>query len=211
MPNLPIQLLTIAADIVIIVFAFYYLLRFRSKEKEVEKKEKKIDSNYHQIVDNALTKERRILDDATEEADQIIHNAKFLKDSTQEAVDLALQKMVSEIQKSSIDTAGKFMESYTSSLKTLAGTSLDDFQNVAKALEGDLQKQMKEFKESVLPNMEKEIEDYKKIRLKESEETISKIVEAASQEFFNKSITVEDHEKLLIDSLEKAKAKGAFD
>ena len=166
--------------------------------------------NYHQIVDSALAKERKILEDATLEADQIIHDAQFIRDSSKRAVNQALETMVHDVQKESIHTASNFMNSYSVSLKDLASSSLTDFENIAKGLEGDMQKQIQEFRQTLLPNLEKELEEYKKIRLKQSEETITNIVQKASQEFFNKSIAIEDHQKLLIDALEKAKAEGIF-
>jgi hypothetical protein len=36
-------------------------------------------------------------------------------------------------------------------------------------------------------------------------------VQKASSEMFNKSISTEDHQKLLMESLEKAKSEGVFD
>jgi NAD+--asparagine ADP-ribosyltransferase len=119
--------------------------------------------------------------------------------------------MVAHIQKESIETASKFMSSYSDSLKELASTSLVDFENVAKGLEGDLQRQIKEFRETLLPDLKKELEDYKQIRLKQSDEIINQVIQKASQEVMNKSISLEDHQKILTDALEKAKTEGVFD
>ena len=211
MPILPIEILTIIADVVIFIFVGYYAYTLRKKEKEVDKIEKKEDADYHKIVDNALTKERQILEDATQEADEIISSAEYVRQSSKEAIDHALQELVKQIQKESISTATGFMTSYSDHLKNLATSSLTDFEDVSKALQADLQKQIKDFRESLLPDLEKELDEYKKMRLKQSEETIAKIVQKASSDIFNKSISLEDHQKLLIASLEKAKAEGVFD
>jgi len=211
LPVTYVQLVTIIADLVIFVFAGYYFLKLRSKEKKIEQTETKVDTNYHKIVDDALSKERRILEDASMEADQIVTNAQYVKQSSKEAIDQALSELVKEIQKESVDTASKFMADYSTSLNQIATTSLADFRTAASGLSADLQKQIKDFRATLLPDLEKELEEYKKERLKQTEATITKIIEKASREVFNQSISLEDHQKLLADSLEKAKAEGVFD
>jgi hypothetical protein len=210
MPILLVEFFIITINLAIFIICGYYLLKIRSKENELEKKTGVVDANYHQIVDNALSKERIILNDAAAEADKILVDAEYVKKSAEAAVDKALQQMVANIQSESTKTAGNFMSSYSNSLSGLANNSLTDFKTVAKTLEGDLQKQMQEFRDTLLPNLEKELENYKQIRLKQSEELINRIVQTAAEEIFNKSISLEDHQKLLFDCLEKAKAEGVF-
>jgi len=211
LPEVYFQVLILFFDLVILIFAVYYFLQLRSKAKKIEQAETKVDTNYHQIVDDALSRERKILEDAAMEADRIVTNAEYVKQSSKEAIDQALSELVKQIQKESVDTATGFMNDYSSSLKQLATTSLTEFQTIALELEGDLQKQIKNFRESLLPNLEKDLEEYKKMRLKQTEEMVTKVVEKASQEVFNKAISLEDHQKLLTDALEKAKAEGVFD
>lgn len=210
MPELPLQIITLTADIVIFLFVGFYLIRVRRKEKEIDKKTNKIDSSFHQIVDDALSRERKILADATAEADQIILDANSSKGESEQAFHSALQQMMQQIQHESIQVAAEFMDNYTTSLKGVAETTLVDFQNITKGFEGDMQKQITLFRESLLPTMEKELENYKQMRLKQSEETISRIVQKVSQEVLNKTLSMEDHNTLLINSLEKAKSEGIF-
>jgi hypothetical protein len=211
MPNLLFQFISITADLIIFIFIGLYLWKIRDEENDLKKKETKADVSYHQIIDDALGKERKIMEDAVSEADQIIINAEYIKKSSKEIVDKALQQMVAHIQKESIETAGKFMNSYSDSLKQLAATSLTDFENVAKGLEGDLQRQIREFRETLLPDLKKELDDYKQVRLKQSEEIINHVVQKAAQEVMNKTLSTEDHQKILTDALEKAKTEGVFD
>ena len=145
------------------------------------------------------------------EADRIVTNAQYVQQTTKEAIDQALSELVKQIQRESVETATKFMEDYSTSLKQIATTSLTDFKDVSLGLQTDLQQQIKSFRESLLPNLEKELEQYRATRLKETEEMVRKIVEKASQDVFNKSLSLDDHQKLLTDSLEKAKAEGVFD
>src|SRR5438105_5762716 len=143
MPAQLFQVITLLADLAIFIFVAYYLLKLRTKEKTLERKEGKIDTNYHQIVDDALSKERKIIDDATHEADQIITGAHYIKHASKEAVDEALQRAVDDIQKEAAANAQVFTNSYQDSLKQLSTQSLQDYQNVIKELEANLQKQIK--------------------------------------------------------------------
>ena len=210
MPNLPFQFITVIADILIFIFVGYYILRLHSKEKELEKLRSQIDSEYHKIVDNALSKERKILDDATHEADQIITGAHYINRNSTERVEQTLQQLVAELQKGTVTSAQNFMNSYSNSLQQLTSSSLTNFQNVAKSMELDIDKQSKDFRNSLLPALEKELVDYKQLKMKEAEQKITLIIQKVSQDMVHKSLSPEDHHALLVESLEKAKKEGVF-
>lgn len=240
MPALVIQILQVYADIVILIFVGYYFLKLWVREKELEKKEHKADTAYHQIVDDALSKERKIVDDATHEAQQILAGAHYINQATKEAVHQALAKMAEDIQKDAVSAASEFMKSYQASLRDLSSQSLTDFreyakeqdmelkrqikafhttlneslanfQDVAKGMEGDLQQQIQAFHQTLLPTMQKELEDYKQARMAQTERTVAKIVQKVSQEVLNKSLSNDDQQKLLLESLDKAKKEGMFE
>lgn len=211
MPILPVQVITIVADLVIFIFVGYYLLKLRAKEKELDAKSAKIDSDYHKIVDDALTKERTILQDASTEASQILTGTQFVSTNSKAAIDQALQKMVTDLEQEAGGTAKDFMTSYQTSLKQIAVQSLTDFQNVVKGLQDDLQKQIKDFHDNMMPTVEKELEAYKMARVKQAEQSVTHVVQKVSQEVLNKTLSLDDHQNLIIDSLEKAKREGMFD
>jgi vacuolar-type H+-ATPase subunit H len=239
MPALVIQVIQIYADLVIIIFVGYYFLKLWTKERELERKEGKIDTDYHHVVDTALEKERKIIDDATQEADQIISGAYYVNKAAKETVDQALERMIADIQKETLATARAFMQSYENSLKSLTTESVSDFnlvsksqqeemkkqiadyremlnhsltqfQGVATNMEKDLQEQIMAFHNTLLPTMQKEIEEYKAARMKETELMITKVVQKVSQEVLNTTLTLNDQQKLVLDSLEKAKKEGVF-
>lgn len=211
LPESVFQIFTITTDLIIIIFVWYFLWDLHAKQKQLEKKENKLDSNYHHIVDDALSQERKILDDATHEADQIITGAHYVNHASQQAVDQALETMTHDIQKDAGTLSKEFMDGYSASLKHLADTSLNDFHQITKALEAELQKETDEFRKRLLPNLEKELEDYKRIRLQQAEQTINQVVQRASQEILNKTISLHDHQNLVLESLEKVKKQGGFD
>lgn len=229
MPTLLFQVVTILFNIIILLFLGYYIQKVYDKEKKLDQKEKKIDADYHKVVDNALTRERQIISDATREADQIIKGAHHVNDESKKAVEEALSKMVADIHREATEANRMFIENYQKSLRDLVTASLTDYQGVSKqtqaelqtsltnfqkttkSMESDLQIRIKTFQESVIPKMEKELEEMKRARLVEAERRIVKIIQTASQDILNKTISPEDHQKLIIESLEKAKMESVFD
>src|SRR5258708_18402115 len=126
------QLLTIAADLAVFGFIWYYLWEMRGKEKVIEEERKKTDTDYHHVVDEALAKERKILDDATSEATQIISKTEFLTNESKTSLDQALQKMEGEVETEVDSASHEFTKTYSSSLQKLATQSLSEFQTITK-------------------------------------------------------------------------------
>ncbi len=210
MPELPFQIITVGINILILIFMIYYIWRLHAKEMDLERRGHKVDSDYHAIVDDALTKERKIVDDAAREATQIISGAKYINESTKSSIDQTLQKMVSEISSSASTSAHQFLEYYHNSLRQISVNSVTDFQKIIREMEADYQKQLKDFEQNVLPNMQKDIEAYKEARYKDADAQVKKIVQKVSQEVLNKAMSLDEHEKLVLDALEKAKKEGMF-
>lgn len=211
LPELVFEITSYLLNLIVALFVIYYLIRLRKKEKELEKKEAETDTNYHKVVDDALSKERKILTDATEEAQEIITNAQYINKSSQATVDHALSKMMQDIQSDAVTSAHDFKTSYQTSLQQVATTSISEFQQVIRELQSDLHKQIQEFHNTLLPGLQKELDAYKQSRMKQAEMTITRVVQEVSQDILNKSISFEDHQKLMLESLDKAKKEGLFE
>lgn len=211
LPILIIQGFTVFANIVMLLFIWYYLWEQRAKEKQLEREINKYDSRYHHVVDDALAKERQIIQDASVEAGKIISNADFFKKASADKMTGVLHEMESDIEGQTLATTQVYSDSYHAAIQKLASASLSEFQNVTKQMTIDLQKQVKEYRETLLPRMDRDLEEYKKARMKDAEEAIAQLIKKASMEIFNKALPIEDHNNLIIESLEKAKKEGLFD
>ncbi len=195
----------------VLIFLLIYIFRLKSKEDKINKKENSIDTDYHRIVDDALLKERKILDDSSLEATQIITEAKYTSQSTKERIDQAIDQMVTGVQEQTHQTSQEYLIYYQSSLKQIVQQSLFDFQAVFDTLKTDASKQSHEFKNSLLSKIEEEAQKYKEIRIQEVESQIKTIVQKVSQEVLNRSLDSADHEKIIIQALEKAKTEEVFE
>ncbi len=205
------QAMSITADLVLFLFVGYYMMRLYSKEKDLEKREKKTDTEYHKVVDDALSKERKILDDATTEANQIIAQTEFVSEASKESVDTALHQMQTDIEKETSNASQNFRDSYQHELKKLTDQSLQDFKAISKEMQEGLHKQALHFQNDMLPALERELLEYKQARMKQTEQNIKSMTLKVTQDVLHKSISAEDHQKLIIESLDKAKQEGLFE
>jgi hypothetical protein len=204
------QIITLTANLSTFIFIAYYLVTLHAREKEAEKKQKKIDGEYHHVVDEALSKERQIIGDATNEADKILMETQLMSESSQSSVDQALAALMTDLKKDSTTAAETYRNAYRDSLKHITDQSLHDFEAISQEMHTSLQKQVTSFHEAMLPALEKELATYKETRMQETETLIKQIVQQVTREMLSKTLTMEDHEKVLLASLEKAKQKGMF-
>jgi len=206
------------ANLMILLFLIYRSWQVQKEKKfleervnELTKKEASIDSDYHKIIDNSLSTERNILNDATKEANSILTNTQYVSNSLKEAIDKVLLKMIQDAQQQAIVSSNDIMVKHKSTLSQLSGKSLENFQNISKQFELDMQKQMSGYRETLLFNLQKEIADYKQQKIKESDKIVNKIIAEVAQSVLNKSIPLEDQQNLIIESLEKSQKEGIFD
>src|SRR5258706_13989444 len=100
MPAQVLQIIGVAADLAIFIFVIVYLFRYRSREKELAEKEQKVENDYSKIVQEALAKEKQVLDGAmteankilevtTHQADQIIQGAQYISQNSIAILDQA--------------------------------------------------------------------------------------------------------------------------
>lgn len=205
-------------NILLLGFLIYLLWQTQKQKKEIEtretdlqKKEVKLDSDYHQVVDSTLSKERKIIDDATKQASAILSNTKYVSDASKTTVDQALQRMISAIQQDTAQSSNEILTKYKNYLQQTSGKSLENLNLVTKEFETDLQKQLGEFKKTLLPQLQKELEVYKTKRFQQADKVIEKVIQEVSQIVFSKSISLEDHKNLILESLERARKEGVFD
>jgi len=207
------------------------------KEKKMEENYQQVVeatlAKEKQVLDGAMNEAKKILEVTTEQANQIIQGAQFMSQNSIAILNQAVQKMVVEtqnigstskitleqalqkivvdIQKEALDASRSSVNSYSQSLKVVTTQSLNDLQIIAKGLEVDLQKQISDFNQSLLPKLEKEVEEYKELRIKQAEQMVNKIIQKATQEIFGRIITLNDHQNIMLESLERAKREGVFD
>ena len=213
---LPIIIATINLMVLSVLSFYLWTLgkerkELKRHEEELAQKEAKLESGYQQIIDSALSKERGILDEAAKRANTILSNTQYVSNVSKDALNQALQNMLAGIQKEAANSSSNSLANYNNFLRQITQQTLTDFQNNTKRFEEDMQKQMQSFRESLLPTIQKELDAYKMQRFTEADKKINLIIQRVAEKVLNKSLSTEDHQKLVIESLEKCRKEGVFD
>jgi vacuolar-type H+-ATPase subunit H len=218
MPASFLQVITIAADLMIFVFVGFYLFILQRDKAKLEKQKQdlvarqaNIETEYKKTIENALLKEKKILEDAAQSAGAIIQNTQFVADSARQLIEKALQNMLSQVEKEAASASGQSSQVYKDYLSKLSQQSLDNFQNLTKKFEEEMQAQMQDYRQTLLAQMQKETEEYKGKKLKEADAKIELVIQKVAQSVLNKSLALDDHKTLIIESLEKSRKEGVFD
>lgn len=213
---LPVIIATVNLMVLSVLGFYIWTLNKEKKEldkrkKELSEKERQLESGYRQVIENALAKERKIIEEATAQARTILSDTQNLSTTSKDNLDKALQKMNYDVQNYAATSSNNLLADYKTYLGKIAEKSLLDFQNNTKRFEDDMQNKMQDFRDTLLPGIQKELEEYKNKRFRDADKAIDEIIKKVTEKILNKSLSLEDHQKLIIDSLEKAKKEGVFD
>lgn len=185
--------------------------KLKKHEEELAEKGKKLENGYQQVIDRALQKERGILEEAVKKANTILSSTQYVSNLSKDTLNQALQKMLNDIQNEATTSSSRSLTNYKNFLHQISEKTLVDFQNNTKKFEEDMGKQMQTFRDSLLPTIQKELEEYKNQRFQEADKKINAIIQKVAEKVLNKAISFEDHQKLIIESLEKCRKEGVFD
>jgi len=186
-----------------------------------QKKESDIESEAHKkavlILQEARSKATKIISEASASQD-------LLKKTFEEQLKAASLDQAKKLETISED----FLKAYQTTLADLKGNNIKTVSNISKDIEDSTKSELEDFKEILRKEtfasqkivegkieedykiVEKELETYKAERLKKIEEEIYNIIQNVSKEVLGKTLSLQEHEQLVIDALEKAKKEGAL-
>lgn len=181
------------------------------------------------LLDTAGIKAIKIIDDANNQALDIVNKVTLSTDAASERFKEDLARVssvqIKEFEKATID----FTNTYSQILQDLKTKNIEVFQNVSKDIETNAMEEIKNFKESMqklttLSQKEvrekidsdyeiakKEIESYKKAELQKIDSGIYELLEKIAKIVLGKALSLSEHEDLIEKSLEKAKKEGVFE
>ena len=168
-----------------------------------------------------------ILEDAKEKALKIISDANLFQNTSKNLFGEQLKEIsvaqIKTFEKASYD----FLSVSQKELETLKENTIKIINNISKDIENGTLAELKDFTEILKKETfasqkivegkieedykaaQKEIEAYRTERLKKVEDQIYEIIRMVSKLVLGKSLTLPEHEQLVIDALNKAKEEGA--
>jgi len=188
--------------------------KIRSTGEEVEKA---LEAERVKTLEEAKTQAKQIVSEAQTRSGQLITEAASFGNETRELLGKELQKLqaveLGYYQKALEDTKLTAQTSLGSISKDVRQEVVKQIDAVRTSLTGEIQKVQMETRQMLSASykkMEEEIGVYKIERLKRVDEKVFEILKDVSTKAIGKSLSLEDHEDIVIKALEDAKKEHVF-
>ncbi|OGH23306.1 MAG: hypothetical protein A2958_00045 [Candidatus Levybacteria bacterium RIFCSPLOWO2_01_FULL_38_13] len=225
--DIAFALLVVSVALWVMVISYSQLLKkMNSYQRQADDLKKQINYKESRIIDEAREKAREIIDEALEKAQRVISESQSTNSQAKKMLDDALEALIkhqiSYFEKASQD----FLNEYRRELGALKQRSVQIARNVSEDIGKHTLEEVQDFdsilqKETIAAQKivedkiedqysgaQKEVEEYKNEMMKKAEEEIYKILENVSKIALGKGLSLQEHEQLIIDALEKAKKAG---
>lgn len=188
------------------------LHKLRKVEKEKEELEKHSGTRAEHLVERARDKAHDILEDANAKAGTTLTQALVFTDHESHLLQEELVKTSEEIK-----------SHYKMLMEQIKKDTINTFQNVSKGIEQESLAELDDFKkmlqeetvaaqkiigqklEQEYEGMRGELQTYKASELQKIDQSIYKLLRTVSEMVIGKALNLEEQQKLVLDSLEKAK------
>jgi hypothetical protein len=210
----------------ILNIAMYVFFRKEARQLDVkEKDESKIISG---LIDSGSRKAEEIVHNAVDKAEEIVYHSNIFKNQLEHEVHAVFQEAVSR-QKAMFDTLlntihedykGTFaqtkqnveseMQKSVETFRALAQKELETFKSQSQQSEHIAEDYLKQQMETELAKAKQEIEQFKAVEMKRIEDTVRQNVNRITRDVLRMSIPAEQHEKLIVAALERAKQENFF-
>lgn len=185
----------------------------------LQKKEADIESEAHK-------KASHILQEARSKAIKIIEDTNVSYELLKKTFEQQLKAASYHSSQKFEGISDEFLKVYQKTLTDLKDNNIKIISNISKDIENSTRLELEDFKETLKKETldsqkivegkieqgyqmaEKELEDYKAERLKKIEDEIYNIIQNVSKEVLGKTLSLQEHEQLVIEALEKAKKEG---
>lgn len=214
--SLPI--VTMLILFILIVFATSYFYYVYKREKEFEDSHENLEENYDNILFKAHKKAEEIVSQASEKAKSLLMNTKDVKEFADKDIEQAIQKEKEEL-----------LQSFSASINGIRNDALMYVKKMADETQSLTQSELISFRDGMQKNLAQirlaetqklseearksfdEIETFKSSQLEKVKQQLSDLIVKVSEDVLGKSISLTDHEKLVLEGLEQAKQEGFFD
>lgn len=210
-------ILTVTVLIINIVIAILLYLRNRA----LEKKQKYLYKHLSEITESAREKAEEIIENATKSAGKTLAESIYLKKEFSTHLKNSLEDVMGNHLNTLRRESENFDRDYKEALADVKKTALE-------STEAELQKEIKSFREVIteeiidshkkiesqtleeMAEVNRQMEAYKAEQIKLIESQINQIIQKMTKEIIGKSLSLNEHQDIVMEALEKAKKEGAF-
>lgn len=225
--NIIIYILLTALVIQLLEIA-YLIFIYQKKSRELQNMNENASKETSKILTNANKKAEEIIQNAVDKSEDIVYSAEGFKQKLEKEISFVL-KDVTEKRKNDVDTMLNTMFTHmkktfgemVNSYQETSDTTIQDMKTFVSAeletlkVHGQKKEQiMNTFFENKMneefDQMKQELETYKQKRMEEFEDSIRQKVNDITKQVLKISIPVESQEKVLLETLQKAKADNVL-
>lgn len=175
------------------------------------------------LLDEARTRAVKIIEDANTKAQQIISGSQELDQTAKEAI----IEQLKELAKEESQTFGKSSQDISKTYEMMLAKMREEHINMLKSISKDIESQalteVEGFKTTLAQGtigsqkmleqriaqeytaLQNQLVEYKQVRLKKIDQSIYQLIQTVCVEVIGKTMTLEDHQKLVTDVLTQAK------
>jgi F0F1-type ATP synthase membrane subunit b/b' len=197
------------------VLVLYF--RLIGKYEELRHGKEKQDVDPQTLIEQARTRSRQILEEAHAKSVQIISRSEAYLAREESVLGKELEKAQASYQKSfdsaisaSQSKAEQMIQNIPQDIKMTLISVIDNFRvSLAREVQKTQDDANKTIREAYQTAAE-EVSKYKEERMRQVDESILSVVKDVTEKVIGKSVSAEEHEKLVLKSLEEAKRQKIF-
>lgn len=213
-----------------LVFLFFVYHKVASQLKEVQNERDTLRNNTndaaHKIMEDARYQSMIILQKAEERAEQILADTKQFHIDAKRIFETELKDVTAaqsqELQKASLE----LVKNYEQKLASIESQDINLFKNMSETIEHDVTENLKEFKlalekqtvesqriiseklDEQYASVRTEVDEYKKEQLQRVDEHILQLLEKITLLTLKKSLSLENHQDLVVEALQEARKEA---
>lgn len=188
MNNLSLSDLILIINIALAGTLFYGLVKVVLMTKSLKRQELN-------LVEKAKKKADGVIEGAIEKSGEILEETEYFKNS-----------LIDQANKTLEDSAKENIKEFDKQLDTLSTEAVDQMKQNLNSLEEVTKKKVEE----AMVKVEAEIEQHKQNKLASIDTAVAEKVSALGLKLLGKSISLDDHDELVVKALEEAKKEGVL-
>ncbi|OGH22094.1 MAG: hypothetical protein A3F31_00110 [Candidatus Levybacteria bacterium RIFCSPHIGHO2_12_FULL_38_12] len=212
--------------IALIVVGVLYIKTLKKLDR-LHKREIKIDEETHKkalhLIQNSRDKGYEIIQDANIKAQEILKNAASITDKSKTVLEKELEKVYKKQVKDLGTTSNELLDDYQKLLEDAKKDSLNMVKNISKSIEMSALSEVQDFKDVLrqetlvsqkvvaekiqqeYDQIQEDVKAYKQEKLKQVEDSLFALLKKVSEETIGKTLSLEQHEELVLEALERGK------
>lgn len=218
MVNLDLWFLLFFADVFLLSFtAIFAFFSYYKKLGELKMAQTDTQHKAQQVIEEAKKQAESIIETVEHKADEILSHSELFKNDLDDEFKTSLKKSGEKYLEMVEQHSKRFITDYEQVLNLVKNQSLEKAGKALDNIEQEIKKSLDESKSAIKTELMKslgrasaEIEEYKKSEMEKIDRRIDDLVIQLAKELLRLNLTPKDHNKLVIQALEKAKEQGTF-